>query len=264
MAGELVTRDTLRRQLLLNAARKPLAIGVGLAVFLAGLVMGTAWLFPVGLVIYVALAASTFFDGNEAERVGRGVYAKARPAGTSVRELPPGLSSELVELLERARAEERRILEAIESSELPFEEVSVEVDGLAKEMERIATRAQAVTTFLGAHDPTELRARLSGLRAGADGDDDSARRARQRAADAIQEQLRVGEALESELRRFRAEMEHLIASLGVVHGQLVRISVSFDPQLEEDVAREVRDLRTRVGTMADGLRAATDEVKDRA
>jgi len=109
-----------------------------------------------------------------------------------------------------------------------------------------------------------LRTRLAGLRSGADGDDDAATRARERAADAIQEQLRVGEALDSELRRFRAEMEHLIASLGVVHGQLVRISVSFDPQLQEDVAREVRDLRTRVGTMADGFRAATDEVKDKA
>jgi hypothetical protein len=131
-------------------------------------------------------------------------------------------------------------------------------------MERIATRAQAVTAFLAAHDPAELRARLSGLRSGAGGDDDVAGQARKRAADAIQEQLRVGEALDSELRRFRAEMEHLIASLGVVHGQLVRISVSFDPQLQEDVAREVRDLRTRVGTMADGLHAATDEVKDPA
>jgi outer membrane translocation and assembly module TamA len=131
-------------------------------------------------------------------------------------------------------------------------------------MERIASRAQAVTAFLTAHEPAELRARLAGLRAGDEDDDDAARRARERAADAIQEQLRVGEALDAELRRFRAEMEHLIASLGVVHGQLVRISVSFDPQLQEDVAREVRDLRTRVGTLADGLRDATDEVKDQA
>jgi hypothetical protein len=264
MANQLVTRDDLRRQLMLNAARKPLAIGVGLAVAVAALALGAVWLLPVAVVIYVALAASTFFDGNEAERVGQRTYAKARPVAGKARELPAGLSTELVELLERARLEERRILEAIESSDLPFEEVSVEVDGLAKEMERIASRAQAVTAFLTAHEPAELRARLAGLRAGDEDDDDAARRARERAADAIQEQLRVGEALDAELRRFRAEMEHLIASLGVVHGQLVRISVSFDPQLQEDVAREVRDLRTRVGTLADGLRDATDEVKDQA
>ena len=105
--------------------------------------------------------------------------------------------------------------------------------------------------------------RLADLRRDAQGDPETAR-ARERAAGAIQDQLRVGGALESVLQRFRAEMEHLIASLGVVHGQLVRISVSYDPQLQEDVAREVRDLRTRVGTMADGLRAATDEVKEQA
>lgn len=264
MAGELVTRDTLRRQLMLNAALKPLPIGVGVLVLVAGLMLGTVWLFPVALAIYLALAASTFFDGNEAERVGKRVYARARPVAAATRALPAGLSTELVELLERARVEEQRILDAIQTSELPFEEVSVEVEGLANEMERIATRAQAVSAFLSAHDPAELRARLAGLRSGADGDDDAAARARERAADAIQEQLRIGETLESELRRFRAEMEHLIASLGVVHGQLVRISVSFDPQLQEDVAREVRDLRTRVGALADGLREATDEVKDRA
>ena len=265
MPSELVTRDTLRRELMLNAARKPLAVGVGLAVLIAAFALGAAWLAPVAVLFYLGFAASTFFDGNEAERVGQRVYAKARPAAAAAaqaRELPSGLSSELVEVLERARAEERRIQEAIAASELPFAEVSVEVDALAQEMERIATRAQTVTAFLAAHEPTELRARLAGLRAGSDGDDEAAQRARGRAADAIQEQLRVGELLASELRRFRAEMEHVIASLGVVHGQLVRISVSFDPRLEEDVAREVRDLRTRVGTMADGLRTATDEVQD--
>jgi hypothetical protein len=267
MANQLVTRDTLRRQLMLNAARKPLAIGVGLAVAVAALALGAAWLLPVAVVIYVALAASTFFDGNEAERVGQRVYARARTGPDASlrapRALPEGLTPELVTLLERARAEERRILETIAGSELPFEQISAEVEGLAAEMERIAGRAQSVSVFLEAHDPDELRRRLLDLLA-ADQSDGAAAEARERAAAAVQDQLRVGEALESELQRFRAEMEHLIASLGVIHGQLVRISVSYDPQLQEDVAREVRDLRTRVSTMADGLRAATDEVKDRA
>ena len=264
MANHLVTRDTLRRELMVNAARTPLALGVGAAVFVAGLALGTVWLFPVALVIYLAIAASTFFDGNEAERVGQRAYTKARSESTATRALPAGLSADLLQLLERARLEERRILETIAQSELPFEDITVEVDGLAKEMEQIAGRAQTVTSFLDSHDPAELRLRLAALRALKAGGGDAAAEARSRAADAIQDQLRVGEALASELERFRAEMEHLIASLGVVHGQLVRISVSHDPKLEEHVAREVRDLRTRVSTLADGLRAATNEVKDRA
>jgi hypothetical protein len=264
MANQLVTRDTLRRELMLNAARTPLALGVGTAVFVAGLALGTPWLFPVALLIYVAIAVSTFFDGNVAERVGQRAYAKARSESFAARALPVGLSADLLQLLERAQLEERRILETIAESDLPFEGISVEVDGLAKEMEQIAGRAQTVTAFLGAHDPAELRIRLAGLQPSTAGGDDAAAQARARAADAIQDQLRVGDALASELERFRAEMEHLIASLGVVHGQLVRISVSHDPKLEEDVAREVRDLRTRVGSLADELQAATDEVNDQA
>ena len=258
MADQLVTRDHLRQALLINAARKPLTIGVATLVFLAGLALGTPLLFPVALVIYLGLAASTFFDGNEAERVGRATYAQARSESFAKRALPAGLSTDLVELLERAQLEERRILETIAESQLPFEDISIEVDGLAKEMERTAGRAQTVTAFLQSHDPAELRLRLAGLLASREGDR-AAVDARERAADAIQDQLRVGEALASELDRFRAEMEHLIASLGVVHGQLVRISVSNDPRLQEHVAREVRDLRMRVSALADGLRDATDE-----
>lgn len=257
MAEHLVTRDKLRQELLLNAARKPLAIGVAALVFIAGLALGTVWLFPVALLIYLGMAATTFFDGNEAERVGKRAYERACSRSSTQRALPAGLTPELVGLLERARAEERRILETIAGSELPFEEISVEVEGLAAEMERIAGRAQSVSAFLDSHEPQELRRRLRKLLA-ADQADGAAAEARERAAAAIQDQLRVGEALESELERFRAEMEHLIASLGVVHGQLVRISVSSDPQLQEHVAREVRDLRTRVGTVADNLRQATE------
>jgi hypothetical protein len=261
MAGELVTRNTLRRALLVNAAGKPLAIGVAVLVLVAGLALGTLWLLPVALLVYLGIAASTFFDGDEAERVGRLAYDRVRSAPTPQRALPSGLSPELVELLERARSEERRILDAIAASELPFEAVSVEVEGLAGEMERIAGRAQTVSAFLQGHNPRELHRRLSELRIG-EQRDPAAARARERAAGAIEDQLRVGQALESELDRFRAEMEHLIASLGVVHGQLVRISVSNDPQLQDEVAREVRDLRGRVGAVADGLHDAAEQASD--
>ena len=261
MGRELVTRSTLTRALVLNASRSPLAIGVGLLVFAAGLALGTWWLLPLAVVVYTALAAATFFDGDVAQRVGERRYARSRPSNTAERTLPSGLSEDLTELLERARREERLILDAIEQSDLPFEEISVEVDGLTQEMGRIAVRAQTVTVYLQDQDAPGLRQRLAALRADDPTDDAAASAARIRAAEAIDDQLRVGEALESELRRFRAEMEHLIASLGVVHGQLVRISVSHDPQLEEDVAREVRDLRTRVGSLADGLHDADRELR---
>ena len=62
--------------------------------------------------------------------------------------------------------------------------------------------------------------------------------------------------LAAELDRFRAELEHLTASLGVVRGQLVRMSVAEEASLQDDVADQVRDLRERIGGVAQALGAA--------
>lgn len=256
-----VTRSTLRRGLIVNAARKPRGIGLGAMVAVAALVLDTPWLLLVALLVYLGMATSTFFDGDEAERVGRALYARARAVAQAPRGLPVALAPELAALVERARTEEQRIVETIAEAHLPFHEVSVEVDGLAGEMERIATRAQVIETYLAGHDADELRRRRGELRATAGGEP-GVEQARERAATAIDDQLRLAASLRDELNRFRAEMEHLIASLAVVHGQLVRISVSDDPGLQEDVAREVRDLRGRVGDLADGLRHAAAGLPD--
>jgi hypothetical protein len=261
---QLVTRDTLRRQLFLNAARKPLALGVGGAVLLAAAVIGTVWLLPVALVVYLALAAATLFDPDEAEKVGRAVYAKARGGGggDAQRSLPETLSPALAALVERARVEERRIVAAIDDADLPLEEVSVEVEGLATEMERIAVRAQAIDSYLAGHDASELRRRRDEL-SETDGGDAGVLQARERAVRAIDDQLALAATLRDELNRFHAEMEHQIASLAVLHGQVVRISVSEDPRLQQDVASGVRDLRGRVGDLADRLRRATADLGER-
>lgn len=252
---QLVTRETLRRELVVNAGTKPLAIGVAAAVAVAAFVIGTPWLLAVAAALYVALAASTFFDPAEAERVGAAAYKRARALPGSARALPPGLAPEIASLLERARVEERRIVETVSESDLGFEGVTTDVGSLTTEMERIAGRAQSIWKYLDEQRPEDARSRLRELRE-APATSVEADRARERAADALQDQLRLGETLESELGRFTAEMEHLIASLGIVHGQLVRMSVANDPHLQEDVARELSDLRERVGTFAEGMREA--------
>jgi hypothetical protein len=256
---QLVTRDTLRRQLFVNAARKPLALGAGAAVMLAAAVIGTVWLLPVALIVYLALAAATLFDANEAEKVGRAVYAKTLGSGDAQRALPETLSPALAALVERARVEERRIVAAIGDADLPLEEVSVEVEGLTTEMERIAVRAQATEKYLADHDVEVLRRRRDEL-SEADGGDAGVLQARDRAVRAIGDQLALAGMLRDELHRFHAEMEHQIASLAVLHGQIVRISVSDDPRLQQDVASGLRDLRERVGELADGLSRATADL----
>jgi hypothetical protein len=257
-----VTRATLSRELVVNATTKPVAIAVPAAVAVAALLLGAPWLLPVAVVLYVALAASTLFDAKEAERVGRAAYERARATRPPARALPSGLAPELAALVEQAREEERRIARAIDDSELPLSEVSIEVEALTAEMERIARRAQTIAAYLAEQRPDAMRARRSALSRERGGSGDTIR-ARERAAAALEDRLRVGEALEGELERFEAEMEHLIASLGVVHGQVVRISVTDDAREQENVAGQVRALRERVGVLADGMREAVAELDER-
>ena len=73
--------------------------------------------------------------------------------------------------------------------------------------------------------------RLRELRSGRGAGEGETARARERAAEALEDRLEVGEALGNELERFFAEMEHLAASLGVVHGQLVRMNVAEEAGL---------------------------------
>jgi hypothetical protein len=260
MAGEeLVTRQVLRRELLLNAATKPLTLGVTVAVAAAAFFIAY-WLLALAALLYIAFGAATFFDGDEAERVGRAAYARRR-IGAGRRALPQGLAPEIESLVRRARLEEARIAQAIEQSNLPLTEVSIEVDRLTAEMENIAGRAQVILNYLSEQRPEDVRRRLRAIRAEPAGEQEPGR-ARDRAAAALAEQLRAGEALKGEFDRFVAEMEHLIASLAVVHAQLVRMTVVKDAHLQEDIAGQVRDLRERVSTVAAGMSESVTQIGD--
>jgi hypothetical protein len=257
---QLVTRESLQRELVVNAATKPLAIGVAAGVAVFAFVLGVPWLLILAPVLYVSLALATFFDGDEAERVGRAAYERARPS-VKRRVRPRGLAPGIGSLVERARVEEERILSAVAESDLEFTEVSIEVESLAAEMERIAGRAQVISDYLDQQRPQEVRQRLRAIERETGASPDAAR-ARERAALALRDQLGVYAALEAELQRFGAEMEHLIASLGVVHGQLVRVRVAGEAHLQEDVAGQVRELREHVGAVADGMQAAVAQLGD--
>ena len=76
----------------------------------------------------------------------------------------------------------------------------------------------------------------------------------------MREQLKANEALETQRERFLAELEHLVASLGVVRAQLVRMSIAEEGEVQQQVTGELRDLRSRMGDAraghAGGLRGA--------
>ena len=257
-----VTRADLRRELALNAATKPATIAVPTVLVIAGLLLGMTWLFvPLALIAFAGLFATTFFDGDEAERIGKQTYAEAKEKRTRAAlaaRKDEHYAPEIQAALGAAREQEARIRSAIDESDLPFTEVATEVQSLMAEMERIAKKAETVYDYLAEQDVAAIRSRLRDLRDDAREDTDAAR-ASARAAEALEDQLRVYETLRDQLDRFYAEMEHLTASLGVVHGQLVRMSVAEDAQMQDELAGQVRELRDRVGAVAEGLNAAVSQ-----
>src|SRR3954463_13819450 len=116
MASKEVTRATLRRDLAVNAATKPVNVIVPAGVLVAGLLLGTAWLIPVAAVIYVVLAVMTFFDEGEAERVGHRSYDRARPPP---RLDPRPLAGPIRARGQGGRGEAEKIDRPVRSSDLP-------------------------------------------------------------------------------------------------------------------------------------------------
>jgi hypothetical protein len=258
MAREPVTREGLARALLVNAATKPLNVAVPAAVLAAAFILHAAVLLvPVALVVYAGMVAVTFFDAREAERVGQRAYALARgrPKALDTRRLSPAI----VQPLEEARAEQRLIEQAIAQAKLPFADVSTEIESLLRELEKVAGRAQVVLDYLDSIDEGDLRARLRDL-GERRSDDPQVAEARAQAAAAIEDQLRVHEQLGRQLERFGAQMEHLVASLGAIRGQIVRMSVTEEASVQDDVARDVRRLREEVGAVAEGMSEAYSRV----
>lgn len=253
-----ITRGDLRRVLAVNAATKPTTIAVPTALIIAGIVLGlSALMVPLALLVFAGLFATTFFDSDEAEKVGKATYADAE-AGRSKAAIEArageSYAPEIATALDAAREQERCIKEAVDSADMPFTEVSTEVDSLMREMERIAKKAQTVYAYMAAQNPDATRRRVRQLRDG--NGRGQAAVAGKRAADALEAQLHVQEALSEQLERFLAEMEHLTASLGVVHGQMVRMSVAEESLMQDELAGQVRELRDRVGAVAEGLNEA--------
>src|SRR5512133_950018 len=151
-----VTRKDLQRELTINAATKPLNVVVPAAVAIAAFALGTYWLLALAVVIYIALAVVTFFDADEAKKVADKAYGRdpdsLRRAEQTRALKVGGYAPEIAAQLQRALDQEREIRKVIADANLPFEQVSSEVDSLVRAVEKIADRAQKVRSFLDTQD----------------------------------------------------------------------------------------------------------------
>jgi hypothetical protein len=253
-----VTRQLLARRLVVSAATRPLNVGVGVAVLVAALVLGSVWLIPVAIAVYLGMVVSTLFDGDRAEEVGRLTYVEKRPQLAEI-ELRPFMADEVTRKVGLARDQERRLRKAIAEAAFPVHGLEHEADGLMQALDNLARRADEIYEYLGGEEESTIRERLERLRSVPSGDA-AVDGANAQAVVALEEQLAVRDQLGRQLLRFDAQMEHITATLGAINAQVVRMSVEEEAAAQSRVAEQVRDLRSEVTAAADGMQEAYREL----
>ncbi|WP_320671533.1 hypothetical protein [Patulibacter defluvii] len=254
----MATRKPYSRQeyavaLAVNAAATPFNVAILVGVTAAGVVVGgpVVVVLLVAIVLYLVAAGRTFLDPEVADRVIAGVRAdRRRDAERGRRRLDPAtLSPEVAGPLLHAREREARIRAAIDRAELPYAEVSDEVDRFLDELDSSARRAQLLHEVLVDDPPAAIRRRLAQV---------SGDPAKRELADALGQQLAVGERCEQQLGRYYDETERLLVELDTIRANLVSVSASTDASQQRRIGSDVRHLREEVSVLAEGMRTAYD------
>jgi hypothetical protein len=228
------TRAELNRLLIGNALTKTWPnVLVPAALAVVGLLAGLdiALLLPVAVVAWLALSAVTYFDSDEAERVADRDRARRRGALEAGRRTELGvLAPPVAGHLQQVLTQEEHIRGAIKRADLPFSEVSEEVD-----------------TFVRAAEY-----RYQQVRAEADP-------SKKALAEALWTQLQAINRAQKELESFYTEMERIAVELGNIRGQLLSVSAASEGATQRQLASDVRDLREQMGAVAEGMNEALAE-----
>src|SRR5262245_53050745 len=252
-----VSRGDYRRALARRALLAPFSLAVLAGTLLAGLLFGVLPVaVPIALLLYAAAAGVVFFARDvqqevlEAERAKQPV-ASGGGGGGALEGGGPGSPSspQIAALLDRAVEKQARIDDAIERAELPYTEVTEEVDGLMTTIRRLAAGAETLDEGLRDAPPEKVAARLAEIEAEQD-----PRRAE--LVEALRTQLAAQRRLEEQLDRFYARMEEILVGFDTIRGQLVSMSASTDAGNQRRLATRVRDLREQAGSVAEGLESA--------
>ena len=243
-------RARFNRALIANALLDPFNVVLLAVVLIAGIVLGIfAYALPIGVVVYLAGSVRTYFDEDTANRVlerEKASHRKEVEAGRA-KVKPEDFAPPIARLLREARMRELRIGDAIERADLPFDEVSAEIDRFVAAMDSTAARAQLLYEALSDTPPPRVEARLAEVRE---------RGGEPELEEALDTQLKTLQRMERQLERFFGEMERILIELDTVRSQLVSVSASEESAQQTELAAEVRALRERVGASADGMAAA--------
>lgn len=223
------------------------------ATILAGPVVGI----PAGVALYAGACVRTFFDHDAADTVIARVRRERRTALQASRtrldldQVHPDIAAPLYE----AREREGRIRQAIARAEMPFDEVSDEVDGFVEAFDSSARQAQLLSEVLTDNPTDGIRRRLHA----AEADPGKAQ-----LAEALRQQLAVSERCERQLQRYFDETERLLVELDTIRAALISASASTDADDQRRIGREVHGLRADVAALADGMQAAFEDERPAA
>jgi hypothetical protein len=245
------SRGEFNRALILNALTSPFNVVLLAGILIAGLLLDLFLpLTIVGVVVYGLAAARTYLDEDEATKVLERERTRRRKTLDEGRLDPGTLAEPIGRLLVAALQREQRIRDAIDRAELPYAEVSDEVDRFIRAMEDGARRAQLLYEALSESSPGPVERRLQEVR----GDP-----ARTELTAALESQLTVLRRMEVQLQRFYDEMERILVELDTVRGNLVSVSASTEAASQQRLAGDVRALREEMGAVAEGMSEAYEE-----
>jgi hypothetical protein len=243
-------RARYNRALIANALLDPFNVVLLAVVLIVGILLGIfAYALPIGAVLYLAGAVRTYFDEDAANKVlarEKASHRKQVEAGRA-KVRPEDFAPPIARLLGEARMRERRIGDAIERADLPYEEVSEEIDRFVAAMDSTAGRAELLYEALADTPPDGVEARLASVRR--DG-------GQPELEEALATQLTTLRRMEKQLGKFFSEMERILVELDTVRSQLVSVSASSEAGVQTELAADVRALRERVGASAEGMAAA--------
>jgi hypothetical protein len=246
------TRSEYNRALIVNALAAPFGVAVLAGMLIAGLLLDVfLFVLPVAIVLYVAAAVRTYLDEDSQKEVLRRERSKRKQrleSGKADRDLSE-FSPRIADLMARALEKDVRIRAAIDRAELPYEEVSQEVDRFLATMWQTAARAELLAEGLRDSPPEAVARRLEELRRAGDP-------SKAELVEALAQQLAVQRKMEGQLLRFYDQMEQMLVELDTVRGHLITVSASTEADNQERLADDVRDLREEMGAVAEGMAAA--------
>ena len=258
-AARPYTRGQYNRALIVNALTAPFNVLLLAGLLIAGIALGAfGFLLPVAIVLYLAAAVRTYFDEDAQQAVlGREREKRDRrvDSGTPEEDLTE-FSPRIADLMARALEKDARIRAAIDRAELPYREVSEEVDRFLTTMWQTARRAELLSEGLRDTPPETVARRLEGVKATGDA-------TKADLIEALSQQLAVQRKMETQLARFYDQMEQMLVELDTVRGHLITVSASTEADSQERLADDVRELRQEMGAVAEGMAAAyADQPRD--